>query len=203
MTPWLGALTGALWCLQTFNCLHLGPGVGRPRGQYVPIVLSGVNSNKFSEIKYPFFFFFFFFCPSFRKFSIQGNFLPRRPHHPPPPPPKKKERKQVGQAIKTFLKSRSHTKKTWPGRCSKFYAYCLLSCRDISTLIFCLCRPTVTLHQGHGHRHEYEQICVMHESTVMPRLTSRAMAIIVHFQTRSLRGWELFTYDLQKWHWSN
>ena len=40
-------------------------------------------------------------------------------------------------------------------RCSN----CLLSCRDSSMLIVCLCRPTVTLHQGQGHRHEHEHIC--------------------------------------------
>ena len=41
-------------------------------------------------------------------------------------------------------------------RCSKCNACCLLSCRDTSKLIFCLCRPTVTLHQGQGHRNEHE-----------------------------------------------
>ena len=42
--------------------------------------------------------------------------------------------KQVGQAISTFPKSRS--RKTMAYHCSKFNAYCLLSCWDTSTLIF-------------------------------------------------------------------
>ena len=44
-------------------------------------------------------------------------------------------------------------------RCSKYNACCLLSCRDNSTLNVCLCRPTMTLHHGQGHRNEHEQIC--------------------------------------------
>ena len=29
-------------------------------------------------------------------------------------------------------------------------------------LMFCLCRPTVTLHQGQSHRHEYEHNNICH-----------------------------------------
>ena len=41
-------------------------------------------------------------------------------------------------------------------RCSKLNAYCLLNCRDYSTLNCFLCQATMTLHQGQGHRHEHE-----------------------------------------------
>ena len=50
--------------------------------------------------------------------------------------------------------------KTMDYCCSKFIMLVVcLSCRDNSTLNVCLCRPTMTLHQGQGHRHEHEQIC--------------------------------------------
>ena len=45
--------------------------------------------------------------------------------------------------------------KIWPTPGSKFNIYCLLSCLEHSTLILCLWRPTVTLDQGQGHRHEH------------------------------------------------
>ena len=36
------------------------------------------------------------------------------------------------------------------------HTYCLLSCRDNSTLNFPLCQATATLHQGQGHRYQYD-----------------------------------------------
>ena len=59
--------------------------------------------------------------------------------------------------IHVRLKSQGHVKKI-AYRCSKLNAYCLLSCRNNSTLISCLYRPTVTLHQGQGHEHDHEHI---------------------------------------------
>ena len=53
------------------------------------------------------------------------------------------------------LQSHGHVKKGLP---LQQVACCLLSCREHSTLNFCLCRPTVTLHQGQGHRNEHEHI---------------------------------------------
>ena len=65
---------------------------------------------------------------------------------------------------KKYLKKKSHTK-------SQFNAYCLLSCRDKSTLIcFCLCRHTVTLPQGSGHRNVYD-----YEDNYMPWYKSAVM----------------------------
>ena len=43
-------------------------------------------------------------------------------------------------------------------RCSKFNAGCLLFCRHNLTLNFCLCRSTMTLHQGQGNRNEHGYI---------------------------------------------
>ena len=43
-------------------------------------------------------------------------------------------------------------------RCSNLNASFLFCYRDNSTQTICLCRPTVTLHQGQGHRGEHEQI---------------------------------------------
>ena len=63
-----------------------------------------------------------------------------------------KKKNQDGQAIYLFSKSRSSKIACC---CRKFNAYCLLSCRDI----FCIFRPTVTLHQGQGHRNKHEHIC--------------------------------------------
>ena len=55
------------------------------------------------------------------------------------------------------LQSQGYVKMAY--RCSKLNAYFLLSCREHATLIcFCLCRPTVTLHQGQGPRSEHELI---------------------------------------------
>ena len=51
-------------------------------------------------------------------------------------------------------KSRSGSCKKWPTVVAS-YAYCLLSYREHATLICCLCRPTVTLHQGQRNEHEH------------------------------------------------
>ena len=51
--------------------------------------------------------------------------------------------------------------------CRKFNVCCLLSCRnDSSTQFFCLCRPTVILHQGQGHRTSMS-IYGIHKATLM------------------------------------
>ena len=78
----------------------------------------------------------------------------------------------LNQVLKPYerFQSQGHVKMAY--RCSKFNAYCLLSCRDNSTLIFCLCQPTVTLHQGQGHRNEYEHIIMSCISTVVPSLNA-------------------------------
>ena len=60
---------------------------------------------------------------------------------------------------------------------SKFndITYCLISFRDTSTLIFCLCRPTVILHQGQWYPHEYEHIRnAIYKSTGMLSLNAIA-----------------------------
>ena len=73
-----------------------------------------------------------------------------------------KQQQQAGQAIYTFTKSRS--RKNLAYRCSKFNACCFFSCRHNSALNVCLCRPTMTLQQGQGHRN----------STIMPSLNAMA-----------------------------
>ena len=65
--------------------------------------------------------------------------------------------KQVGKPMFAKSMSRKKERKKKAYRCSKFNAYCLLSCRDNSQQR--LCRPTVTLHQGQGHRNEHENMC--------------------------------------------
>ena len=68
-------------------------------------------------------------------------------------------KKQGRQAVYKSLQSQGQgQRKQKAYRCSKHNAYCLLSCREHATMILCLCRPTVTLHQGHGHRKEHEHI---------------------------------------------
>ena len=58
-----------------------------------------------------------------------------------------------------FVKSRSHTKRPTVAASLMLIA-CLISRRDNSTLIlFSLCWPTVTVHQGQGHRYEHGHIC--------------------------------------------
>ena len=44
-------------------------------------------------------------------------------------------------------------------RCSKFNACCLLRRRNNLTLNVCLCRTTMTLHQGQGHQNEQRIVC--------------------------------------------
>ena len=72
-------------------------------------------------------------------------------------PSPKKKKTQDDQAI--YMVSKSRTCTQIPYRCSRLNAYYLLSCRDTSTLLFCLCRPTVTIHQGQSIRHDVEHIC--------------------------------------------
>ena len=53
----------------------------------------------------------------------------------------------------------------------KFNAYCLRSCWEHSTLIFCLCWSTVTFHpvQGHWNKHEHKWYGIR-KSTVLASL---------------------------------
>ena len=77
---------------------------------------------------------------------------------------------QDGQAIDmTFLNSRSRKKMT-----SVLMLVACLGCRDHSTLIFGLFRPTVTLHQGQGHRTCMTHRYAMRVYTVMPSLNAIA-----------------------------
>ena len=46
----------------------------------------------------------------------------------------------------------------WHADVASLVFYCLLSCREHATLLFCLGRPTVTLHQGQGHQNDHEHI---------------------------------------------
>ena len=75
---------------------------------------------------------------------------------------KPETRNTDGQGIYIYqrLQSQGHVK-TWPAyRCSKFYACCLLSCqkRIQHWIQCCLCRPTMTLHQGQIHPNEHLSI---------------------------------------------
>ena len=65
-----------------------------------------------------------------------------------------KERKTRWSSHNKRLQSQGHIKNGPPF--SKLINYCLLCCQEHSTLIFCLCQPTVTLHQGQGHQSEHE-----------------------------------------------
>ena len=56
--------------------------------------------------------------------------------------------------VKTFLKR--------PTVVAILMLICLLSCPDNSTLILVLCRSSVTLHQGQGHRNEHVHIILCH-----------------------------------------
>ena len=67
-------------------------------------------------------------------------------------------KQQAGQAKYTFAKSRSRSRKQWPTVVARLMLYFLHSCREHATLIFCLCRPTVTLNQGRGNRNEHEHM---------------------------------------------
>ena len=91
----------------------------------------------------------------------------------------------------------------------------LLSCRDNSTLIFCLWDgPTVTWHQGQGHRHEHEPCMPCHayvywnsNAIAWNTVSDCDMAIIVQITSvkylSSLRrtcelGWWARSYDWEK-----
>ena len=72
-------------------------------------------------------------------------------------------------------------------RCSKFNACCLLSCRDNSSLDFCICRTTMTLHQGQGHRNDHEQAHIPGKSLPSCQVWICDMAIIV--QVKHVSSW--------------
>ena len=56
------------------------------------------------------------------------------------------------------LQSQGHIKKKKAYCCSKFNACGLSTCWNYSILHFCLCRSTMTLHQGQVHRNEHKHI---------------------------------------------
>ena len=62
----------------------------------------------------------------------------------------KKQTKQDGQAISTFAKSRSRTK--WSTVVASLMFIACLVAESIEHRCVCLGRPSVTLHQGQGHR---------------------------------------------------
>ena len=72
-----------------------------------------------------------------RKLKCVG--LPLRRRSPFRQSQKQCTKQQYGEAIYTFAKSRSRSRKKKAYRCSKFNAYCLLSYREHAMLIFCLC----------------------------------------------------------------
>ena len=79
-------------------------------------------------------------------------------------------KKQDGQAIwyePLQSQGQGQVKNGLP--CSTFNTYCLFSCQEHVALLFCLCWPTVTLHQGQGHQNEHEHIYIIHKS-IMPSL---------------------------------
>ena len=85
------------------------------------------------------------------------------------------------QAYNTCFQSQGHiTTYKMVYHCNKFNAYCLLNCQDNSMLIFCLCQPTVTLHQGDQNELK-NKIYAMHISFFIYRpwvgLSSSLMAI--------------------------
>ena len=74
------------------------------------------------------------------------------------------------------------TKTKWPTVAASLMRIACLRCRENSTLNDCLCRPTMTLHQGQGHRHEeiYHACVYRHANFECHSLNSvRDMAIIV------------------------
>ena len=42
----------------------------------------------------------------------------------------------------------------------------------IQRMMFFLCQATVTLHQGQGHRNQYEDIYAIYNSTFMPNVNA-------------------------------
>ena len=71
----------------------------------------------------------------------------------------------------TRFQSQRHVK-AWPTFVASLMLIACLVVEIIHNADFvCLCRPTVTLHQGQGHRNEHGHIYAMCESTgVMPRV---------------------------------
>ena len=63
--------------------------------------------------------------------------------------------KEENRMAKPYKRFQSQGQANMAYRCSQFNANCLLSCRDNLTMICFLCRRTVTLHQGQGHRYEH------------------------------------------------
>ena len=76
----------------------------------------------------------------------------------------------------TRLHTQGHLQMAY--RCGMFDAYCLLSCREQAMLIFCLCRSTVTLHQGQVHRNEHEHIYGTYKYKVMLSVNEIAEHIV-------------------------
>ena len=72
----------------------------------------------------------------------------------------KEKKNKLVKPYKRF-QSQYHVKKKKAYRCSQVNAYCLLSFREYTTLIFVVdfVDPQVTLHEGQGHRHDHERIC--------------------------------------------
>ena len=67
----------------------------------------------------------------------------------------KRKKKKLDKPYKRLQSpGEDHVKMAY--RCSKFNAYCLFRCREHAALIFCcICRHTVTLHQGQDHQTEH------------------------------------------------
>ena len=70
---------------------------------------------------------------------------------------KKKSRTLTKDKTTWSNQSQGHVKKWSTVVVSLMLVACLS--RDNSALEFCLCRPTMTLHHGQGHRDEHELIC--------------------------------------------
>ena len=68
------------------------------------------------------------------------------------------------------------------------HAYCLLSCRDYSTLNIFLYQATVSLHQGQGHRNEHMCNAKVYRHAKCERYgvnVIQDISIIVHVKTLS------------------
>ena len=68
-------------------------------------------------------------------------------------------------------------------RYNEFNAYSLLNCRDNSTLIVRLSRPTVTLHQGQGHGNEHAQIVPCTVMLSLNAIAKTLSAIWLYYST--------------------
>ena len=109
-----------------------------------------------------------------------------------------KRRNMMSNQYKHF-QSHGHIKKRPTIVVSLMLIACLV-CGDNAMLIFCLCWPTVTLHQdqGQGHQNEREHICqaqVYHHAKIECHSlnTVRDMAIIV--ETKHVK------FEMQLWPW--